>query len=94
MTNTTKRRARVQAKPVDEREAPRSALVNLWDWRAVNAHLFPSDVSLRWHLRKHKRAYVKAGALMEVGGRFVCDAEKMERTLREIGAHVAAERTR
>ena len=91
---TTKRRARVQAKPHDEQEAPRSALVNLWQWRAANAHLFPSDTSLRWHLRKHRDAYLAAGALIEVGGRHVCDPAKMDATLREVGARVAAERAR
>ena len=88
---STKPRARVQAKP-EKRRAPRSRLVSIWAWRARNAHLFPSDTSLRWHLRKHRDAYVTAGALLEIGGRFVCDAEKMDAVLREVGARVAAER--
>jgi hypothetical protein len=87
------RRARTQAKPERTQGAPRSALVSLWDWRAANPHLFPSDTSLRWHLRKHRDKYVASGALLEVAGRFVCDPQKMELTLREVGAYVAAERT-
>jgi hypothetical protein len=86
------RRARTQAKPERTEGAPRSALVSLWDWRAANPHLFPSDTSLRWHLRKHRDHYVAKGALLDVAGRHVCDPEKMELTLREVGARVAAER--
>jgi len=84
--------SRVQAKPERIRAAPRSLLVNLSDWRAANPHLFPSDTSLRWHLRKHRGAYIAAGALLEISGRHVCDPEKMETTLRTVGMRVAAER--
>lgn len=73
---------------------PRSALVSLWDWRSANAHLFPSEVSLRWHLRKYRADYIAAGALLEVAGRLVCDPAKMEEALRKVGARVAAERDR
>ncbi len=89
---TARHRTRVQAKPERTPDAPRSPLVSLWDWRAANAHLFPSDTSLRWHLRQHRGEYVGAGALLEIGGRHVCDPEKMEQTLREVGMRVAATR--
>jgi hypothetical protein len=84
---------RVQAKPERVRDIPRSTLVNAWDWRAQNAHLFPSDTSLRWHLRKHRPAYVEAGALLEIGGRHMIDVEKFEAVLRQVGQRVAAERS-
>ena len=80
---------RVQAKPKRVRAVPRLPLVGLWDWRAANAHLFPSDVSLRWHLRIHRQAYTDSGALLEVGGRHFCDPVKFETTLREVGARIA-----
>jgi len=86
------KKRRTQAKPERIRDAPRSPFLNLWDWRANNAHLFPSDTSLRWHLRKHRDAYVASGALLEIGGRLVCDPGKMETTLRAVGSRVAAER--
>lgn len=90
----TKRRTRSQAKPEKMQGVPRSALVNLWDWRSANPHLFPSDTSLRWHLRKYRADYIAAGALLEVAGRLVCDTVKMEQALREVGARAAAERDR
>jgi len=89
---TAKRHARVQAKPERVRDAQRSSLAPIFDWRAANPHLFPSDTSLRWHLRKHRDEYIASGALLEIGGRLVCDPEKMEATMRAVGARVAAER--
>jgi hypothetical protein len=90
---TTKHRARPR-KPEQHAEVapPRSGLVNLWDWRASNAHLFPTDISLRWHLRQHRDVYVESGALLEIAGRHVCDPAKMEATLRAVGASVATAR--
>lgn len=93
MTASTKRRARAQARPERARDIPRSSLVSLWEWRAENAHLFPSDTSLRWHLRKHRDAYTKTGALLQVAGRFVVIPEKFEAVLREVGQRVAVERS-
>jgi hypothetical protein len=81
---------RVQAKPERSRDAPRTSLVLLWDWRASNQHLFPSDTSLRWHLRQHRNAYVKAGALLTIGGRFFVDPPRFEQTLRLVGAEAAS----
>jgi hypothetical protein len=92
MTANAKRHARVQAKPERARDGPRSGLVSLWDWRAQNSHLFPSDTSLRWHLRRHRDSYTDAGALLELAGRFVIEPQKFEQTLRQVGQRVAAER--
>jgi len=89
----TKRRARTQAKPQRIEDAPRSALVPLFDWRKANPHLFLSDTSLRWHLRQHRAIYIAAGAILEIGGRLVCDPSKLETTLREVGARVASGRS-
>jgi hypothetical protein len=87
-----KRRARVQAKPERVRDAPRAPFVGLFDWRSSNPHLFPSDTSLRWHLRRYREEYVAAGALLEIAGRLVVDPRKFESVLREVGARAAAER--
>jgi hypothetical protein len=92
MTSTTKRRARVQAKPERTHDAPRTPLVGLFDWRASNPHLFPSDVSLRWHLRRFRDRYIAAGTLLEIAGRLVVDPQKFESVLREVSARAAAER--
>ena len=71
-------------------EAPRVALVQLWDWRASNSHLFASDTSLRWHLRRHRDTYVQAGALLRLTDRDFVDPPAFERVLREIGMRAAA----
>lgn len=89
MTASTKRRARTQAKPERVRDAPRAQMVSIWDWRASNPHLFPSDTSLRWHLRRHRAAYISAGALLKLAGRFVVDPVKFEQTMRFVGQQVA-----
>lgn len=93
MTLNSKHRARVQAKPQRIRDTPRVDLTSVWDWRAGNPHLFPSDASLRWHLRKHRDAYIVVGALMEIAGRLYCDPPKFEQVLREVGGRLAAERS-
>jgi hypothetical protein len=90
---TVKRRTRTQAKPERARDVPRSPLVLAWNWRQENGHLFSSDTGLRWHLRKHRDAYVAAGALLEIGGRLFVDPPKFEAVLREVGQRVAAERS-
>ena len=92
MKQVTKRPRRTQAKPERVTDAPRSGLLNLWQWRERNAHLFPSDTSLRWHLRQHRETYIAAGALFEVGGRYVCDPAKFEQTLRTVGTVAARSR--
>ena len=89
MTVSTKRRARTQAKPERVRDAPRAAMVPIWDWRASNPHIFPTDMSLRWHLRRHRVAYIAAGALLKLAGRFVIDPPKFEETMRRVGQQVA-----
>lgn len=90
MTITPRRRARTRRKPELARDVPRSSLVNLRDWRAANAHLFATDDALRWHLRHHRDAYIRAGALIAVAGRYTVDAPLFEATLREIGQRIAA----
>ncbi len=92
MTATTKR-ARTQAKPERVRDAPRAALVGAFDWRGANPHLFPTDTSLRWHLRRYRERYIAAGALLEIAGRLVVDPLKFESVLREVGQRVAADRS-
>jgi hypothetical protein len=89
MTANTKRRARTQAKPERVRDAPRAQMVPIWDWRASNPHIFPSDTSLRWHLRRHRAVYIAAGALFKLAGRFVVDPPKFEETMRLVGQQVA-----
>ena len=37
-------------------------------WLAQNKHLFHSEQSLRWHVRKHQRKLAQAGALVRLRG--------------------------
>ena len=38
-------------------------------YREGREHIFPSDSSLEWTCRKHRRELVEAGALLLIGGR-------------------------
>ncbi len=91
MSNTSSRGS--QAKPQRSSDVPRTRLVGIWDWQEHNAHLFPSETSLRWHLRQHREDYVQRGALLEIGGRLFVDPERFEQTLRDVGSRVASIRS-
>jgi hypothetical protein len=85
MRNTERKKSRTPAADV-----PRCSLVLLWDWRAANTHLFPSDESLRWHLRKHRTEYVNAGALVRLTDRDFVSPKKFVAVLMVIGRRAAA----
>jgi hypothetical protein len=55
-----------------------------------NTHIFRTPVSLRWHLRNHREAYIEAGALLEIAGKLFIDPVKFEPVMREIGQRNAA----
>jgi hypothetical protein len=40
-------------------------------WRERNAHLFPSDASLRWTIAKNRAELIGAGALALIGNRLI-----------------------
>jgi len=44
-------------------------------WRARNAHLFPSDESLRHYFRQHKRELIDAGAVVYHRGQYQATAQ-------------------
>jgi hypothetical protein len=90
MTTASKPRPRTQARVRRRTDIARSTLVSAWDWRAANPQLFPSDAALNWHLRRHRDAYVAAGALLKICDRWFCDPPRFEAILREIGQRTAA----
>jgi hypothetical protein len=49
---------------------PLFADANQESWRERNEHLFRSDESFRWFLRKHKLRLVEAGAVVLIAGRW------------------------
>jgi hypothetical protein len=63
-----------------------AALVSLKDFQASHANVFPSLGSLEWHLRQHRREYVRGRALFEIGGRLLVDPAAFEGVLLELGA--------
>jgi hypothetical protein len=52
-------------------------------WRARNAHLFPSDESLRHYFRQHKRELIDAGAVVYHRGQYQA-TEQMRPAVRVI----------
>jgi hypothetical protein len=42
-------------------------------YREGREYIFPSDSSLEWTCRKHRRELVEAGALLLIGGRRMID---------------------
>ena len=57
-------------------------------WRARNAHLFPSDESLRHYFRQHKHELIEAGAVVYHRGQYQA-TEQMTTTVRSIAQGAA-----
>ena len=66
-------------------------------WRELNAHLYPSDASLRWAVDQRRDELITAGAVAMFGGRLFALLpafdEAMLRYAREAIAKRAASRT-
>lgn len=45
----------------------------LGQFRELRAHVFPSAESMRWYLRRHRAALIKAGAICAPTGRWLVD---------------------
>lgn len=56
------------------------------------ANIFPSLGALEWDLRVHRRELIAAGALIEIGRRFLLHRGLYEKNLLERGMRRAAER--
>ncbi len=59
-------------------------------WRARHAHLFRSDESLRFYLRRHRDRLLRDRAITMVAGRWFCVPGVMERVVFAIGNERAA----
>ena len=57
-------------------------------WRARNAHLFPSDESLRHYFRQHKRELIDTGAVVYHRGQYQA-TEQMTTAVRSIAQRAA-----
>ena len=60
--------------------------------QAELAHVFPRQGSIDWELRMHRREYVEAGALFEIGGRLMAHPPTFEKVALAIGRRKVAER--
>lgn len=56
------------------------------------ATVFPTQGSMDWALRIHKKEYIAGGALFEIGGRLLAHLPTFERLTIEIGAKKLAAR--
>lgn len=70
-----------------------SALVPLLAYQQSRAHLFPSEESARWQVRKHRAALIEAGALVIVAGRHMVVPDVADATFLAIGKRLAAEKS-
>jgi hypothetical protein len=84
------RAPRVQAKPTPAPTAPLVGLVLWSDYARANAHVFPSEASLRWAIRRYRHVLLEHRALLEIGGRTFIDPVRFEVAIREIGVRAAA----
>ncbi len=53
-----------------------STVANPDSWASRNHHLFPTETSFRWFLRRHRNRLTDAGALVRIGGRWFVDMSK------------------
>lgn len=70
----------------------RSALVAWEDYRAANAHIFPSAESWRWFVRQHRETLIERGALFFLGGKLLVKPDAMSAALEEIGQRLVKAR--
>ena len=62
------------------------ALVHLTDYRqAGRDHIFPSEASLLWFIRKNKTVLAKAGAILKPAGRLMINQDKFDNAVLNIG---------
>jgi hypothetical protein len=68
---------------------------NLKDWKKVPAyrvgreHIFHSEGSLQWFLRKHRPGLIDAGALVFHAGQWYANSEKFDAFVLEVGETAA-----
>jgi hypothetical protein len=63
------------------------------EYREQRQHIFPSQPSLDWFVRKHRAGLVEAGALLMLTGRWFFDAEKFDAYMILTGGKAAKAQT-
>jgi len=66
---------------------PNSLLVltNPMQYRNGREHIFPSDASLQWFIRKNKVVLAQAGAILKPAGHIMINQNKFDCAVLEIG---------
>lgn len=67
-----------------------TCLLTLPQYRDQRQHLFPSDGSLTWFIRRHRDALVKAGAYLMIAGRRQVNPARFDEMVLKVGAQDAA----
>ena len=60
-------------------------LTNPAQYRNGREHIFPSDASLQWFIRKNRVALAKAGAVVKPAGHILINQNKFDTAVLEIG---------
>ena len=65
-------------------------LVTLEDYQSTRVRIFPSESSLKWHLRVHRADLAAGGAILRVAGRLLIDPPKFDQVVLQIARAKAA----
>lgn len=68
-------------------------LAPLSEYRAQRQHIFPSQPSLDWYLRKNRPGLVENGAMLLLAGRWFVNAERFDAYLLQAGTEAAKAHT-
>lgn len=60
-------------------------LTNPAKYRNGREHIFPSDASLQWFIRKNRATLAKAGAVVKPAGHILINQNKFDAVVLEIG---------
>lgn len=71
-------------------ESSIAALVLLSEYREQRQRFFPSENSLQWYVRQHKRGLAGAGALLLHTGRWYVNAARFDAYVMEAAGKAAA----
>jgi len=66
-----------------------SSLVPVPQYREQRQHIFPSDGSLDWFMRRNRDALRAAGAYLVIGGRRHVQPDRFDAVVREVGSRDA-----
>lgn len=59
--------------------------MHLDDFQKERQHIFPSEHSLRWFIRRHKSELLRSGALLRLTNRLFVHAEAFDAAIMRVG---------